>query len=137
MDCKFVTKAESGQTLASNHNSLTTTKQHHQYNHTQQGAFETNPRLWQHQPFAAPPSLPIDDFHLLENPNKYTEDERQLRIKLAAVYRLIELNGWAMGIYNHVTVSVHVFALRVGSHFCRARHFPETAIVKHSKLTRL
>lgn len=50
--------------------------------------------------------LPIDDFHLLENPNKYNEDEKQLRIKLTAVYRLIELNGWSMGIYNHVTVSI-------------------------------
>lgn len=50
--------------------------------------------------------LPIDDFHLLENPNKYGEDEKQLRIKLTAVYRLIELNGWSMGIYNHVTVSI-------------------------------
>lgn len=54
----------------------------------------------------APPTLPIDDFHLLENPNKYGEEEKQLRIKLAAVYRLIEINGWSMGIYNHVTVSI-------------------------------
>lgn len=63
------------------------------------------PQPTTHTPFAAPPLLPIDDFHLLENPNKYGEEERQLRIKVAAVYRLIELNGWAMGIYNHVTVS--------------------------------
>lgn len=53
----------------------------------------------------APPVLPIDDFHLIENPNKYSEEEKQLRIKLAAVYRLIEINGWSMSIYNHVTVS--------------------------------
>lgn len=53
----------------------------------------------------APPTLPINDFHLLENANKYSEEEKQLRIKLAAVYRLIEMNGWSMGIYNHVTVS--------------------------------
>lgn len=51
------------------------------------------------------PALPIDDFHLLENPNKYSEEEKQLRIKLAAVYRLIEIHGWSMAIYNHVTVS--------------------------------
>lgn len=56
----------------------------------------------------APPLLPIDDFHMIDNPNKYSEDEKQLRIKLAAVYRLIEMNGWSMGIYNHVTVSVDV-----------------------------
>lgn len=52
------------------------------------------------------PLLPIDDFHLLENPNKYSDEEKQLRIKLTAVYRLIEQAGWSMGIYNHVTVSV-------------------------------
>lgn len=52
------------------------------------------------------PILPIDDFYLLDNPNKYSDEERQLRIKLTAVYRLIELNGWSMGIYNHVTVSI-------------------------------
>lgn len=52
------------------------------------------------------PLLPIDDFYLLDNPNKYNEDEKQLRIKLTAVYRLIEQNGWSMGIYNHVTVKL-------------------------------
>lgn len=51
------------------------------------------------------PLIPIDDFYLLDNPNKYGDEERQLRIKLTAVYRLIEINGWSMGIYNHVTVS--------------------------------
>lgn len=49
--------------------------------------------------------MPIDDFHMLDNPNKYGDEEKQLRIKLTAVYRLIEINGWSMGIYNHVTVS--------------------------------
>jgi hypothetical protein len=102
MDCKFTTKLnETGQ--------LPTTKvpnHHHTSLHSQPS--DINPRLWQHQPFGAPPSLPIDDFHLTESPNKYSEDERQLRIKLAAVYRLIELNGWSMGIYNHVTVSCQI-----------------------------
>jgi adducin len=76
----------------------------HQYNSHSQ--LEADARQWQHQPFTAPPSLPIDDFYLTENPAKYSEDERQLRTKLAAVYRLIELNGWAMGIYNHVTAKL-------------------------------
>lgn len=58
------------------------------------------------RPFAADPLWPIDDFHLLDNPNKYHDDEKQLRIKLAAVYRLIELHGWSMGIYNHVTAKI-------------------------------
>lgn len=62
----------------------------------------------------APPTLPIDDFHLLENANKYGEEEKQLRIKLAAVYRLIEINGWSMGIYNHVTVSISLLILETG-----------------------
>lgn len=69
----------------------------------------------EHTSSAIPTSLPIDDFDLLENPNKYGEEERQLRIKLAAVYRLIELNGWSMGIYNHVTVSPHTFHLALFS----------------------
>lgn len=81
---------------------------HHQFN--QQAGYQSQPLAqpaqWQHQPFAAPPTLPIDDFHMMENPQKYGDEERQLRIKLAAVYRLIELNGWSMGIYNHVTVSI-------------------------------
>lgn len=64
-----------------------------------------NSKRREYQIPAAPQPLPIDDFDLLETPNKYSDDERQLRIKLAAVYRLIELNGWSMGIYNHVTVS--------------------------------
>lgn len=75
-------------------------------NHTNSHQNQKRPQPTSHTPFASPPTLPIDDFHLLENPNKYSDDEKQLRIKLAAVYRLIELNGWAMGIYNHVTVSV-------------------------------
>lgn len=62
----------------------------------------------------APPTLPIDDFHLLENANKYGEEEKQLRIKLAAVYRLIEINGWSMGIYNHVTVSISLLIPQTG-----------------------
>ena len=68
------------------------------------------PGQWRQQtPVVGPngaPILPIDDFHLLENPPKYSDEERQLRIKLTAVYRLIEQQGWSMGIYNHVTVSL-------------------------------
>uniref|UniRef100_A0A6G1SBT3 Alpha-adducin n=1 Tax=Aceria tosichella TaxID=561515 RepID=A0A6G1SBT3_9ACAR len=100
MDCKFTKMPETGSPIQA------TIKPNHHYSYNLQTQMETNPRLWQHQPFAAPPSLPIDDFHLTENPGKYTEDERQLRIKLAAVYRLIELNGWSMGIYNHVTAKL-------------------------------
>lgn len=70
------------------------------------------PKQLPRQPLVVPPQgaplLPIDDFFLLDNPNKYGEDEKQLRIKVAAVYRLIEQNGWSMGIYNHVTVSINL-----------------------------
>lgn len=50
--------------------------------------------------------LPIDDFNLLPEPDKYSDAEKQLRIKLTSVYRLIELNGWSMGIYNHITAKL-------------------------------
>lgn len=66
---------------------------------------QVTPAINNNQP-SGTPLLPIDDFHLLDNPNKYNEDEKQLRIKLAAIYRLIELNGWSMGIYNHVTAKL-------------------------------
>lgn len=100
MDCTKYTKSnqnEQNEALTNTYNSLPPRLAHHQAQHQwQQSA----------RPFAADPMWPIDDFHLLENPNKYGEEERQLRIKLAAVYRLIELNGWSMGIYNHVTAKL-------------------------------
>merc|ERR1719187_357006 len=37
---------------------------------------------------------------------KYAKGEKVLRCKLAAVYRLIQLQGWTQGIYNHVTARV-------------------------------
>jgi len=37
---------------------------------------------------------------------KYAKGENQLRCKLASVYRLIHLQGWAQGIYNHVTARI-------------------------------
>ncbi|KAG9509463.1 putative ATP-dependent RNA helicase DDX46, partial [Fragariocoptes setiger] len=50
--------------------------------------------------------LPIDDFDYYVDSYKYSDYERQQRIKVSAVYRLIELFGWSMGIYNHVTVKL-------------------------------
>lgn len=50
--------------------------------------------------------LPIDDFYLLDNPNRYCKEEKELRIKLASLYRLIDINGWSMGILNHVTAKL-------------------------------
>ena len=48
--------------------------------------------------------IPINDIRGLEGMN-YSKSEKVLRCKLAAVYRLIDLYGWAQSIYNHVTVS--------------------------------
>lgn len=47
--------------------------------------------------------IPINDIRGLEGMN-YSKSEKVLRCKLAAVYRLIDLYGWAQSIYNHVTV---------------------------------
>merc|ERR1719259_833901 len=57
--------------------------------------------------FAAPShcTLPINDIRGLEGMS-YTKQEKLLRCKLAAVYRLIDLFGWTQNIYNHVTVRV-------------------------------
>lgn len=98
--------------------SMQTLKLHHQSHQQQYPCLQplSQPAQWQHQPFAAPPTLPIDDFHMIENPGKYSEEEKQLRIKLAAVYRLIELNGWSMGIYNHVTAKLEKQAERILIH---------------------
>ncbi|KAI3379279.1 hypothetical protein SNEBB_003830 [Seison nebaliae] len=35
---------------------------------------------------------------------KYSREERNLRIKLASLYRLVEMNKWTTSIYNHITV---------------------------------
>merc|ERR1719361_1230082 len=50
-------------------------------------------------------TLPINDIRGLEGMS-YTKNEKLLRCKLAAVYRLIDIFGWTQNIYNHVTVRV-------------------------------
>ena len=52
-----------------------------------------------------PTVIPINDIRGLEGMN-FSKSEKLLRCKLAAVYRLIDLYGWAQSIYNHVTVSI-------------------------------
>jgi len=49
--------------------------------------------------------IPINDIRGLES-MAYAKGEKQMRCKLAAVYRLIELHGWTQGIYNHVTARI-------------------------------
>lgn len=51
------------------------------------------------------PVIPISDVRGV-NSSVYSKGERILRCKLASVYRLMDLNGWTSGIYNHITVSV-------------------------------
>lgn len=46
---------------------------------------------------------PINDIRGIDG-LKYAKGEKLFRCKLAAVYRLVELYGWSMGIYNHITV---------------------------------
>ena len=51
-----------------------------------------------------PSVIPINDIRGLEGMN-FSKSEKVLRCKLATVYRLIDMYGWAQSIYNHVTVS--------------------------------
>ena len=56
-------------------------------------------------------TLPINDIRGLEGMS-YTKQEKLLRCKLAAVYRLIDLFGWTQNIYNHVTVSIRRIVMK-------------------------
>ncbi|GFO15248.1 Hu-li tai shao [Plakobranchus ocellatus] len=49
--------------------------------------------------------VPVNDLKG-PKPSSYTEGEVQLRCKLAALYRLVELCGWSHGIYNHISARV-------------------------------
>merc|ERR1719350_2276742 len=49
--------------------------------------------------------VPINDIRGIDA-MAYAKGEKQLRCKLAAVYRLINMYGWTQGIYNHVTVRI-------------------------------
>merc|ERR1711936_216897 len=49
--------------------------------------------------------IPINDIRGLEGMS-YTKNEKLLRCKLAAVYRLVDMYGWTQSIYNHISVRV-------------------------------
>ncbi|OQV25945.1 Protein hu-li tai shao [Hypsibius exemplaris] len=49
--------------------------------------------------------VPIADIRGVDALN-YTKGEKLLRCKLAALYRLVDLQGWTQGIYNHITVRI-------------------------------
>jgi len=47
--------------------------------------------------------IPIDDIQDAV-PAGYANGEKEIRCKLAALYRLIDHFGWSQSIYNHITV---------------------------------
>merc|ERR1711981_386549 len=49
--------------------------------------------------------IPINDIRGLEGMS-YTKNEKLLRCKLAAIYRLVDMYGWTQSIYNHISVRV-------------------------------
>ncbi|XP_052770493.1 alpha-adducin-like isoform X4 [Mya arenaria] len=53
----------------------------------------------------APPVIPVADIKGTEAMG-YTKQEKALRCKLAACYRLVDINGWSHSIYNHITARV-------------------------------
>ena len=53
------------------------------------------------------PVIEIDD--LDKKKLNYSESESILRCKLASLYRLVHLNSWTSGIFNHITVSKFLF----------------------------
>ncbi|KAG9508567.1 Protein hu-li tai shao, partial [Fragariocoptes setiger] len=53
-----------------------------------------------------PAIIPINDIRGVDA-LKYDKGERLLRCKVAAVYRLVDLNGWSQSIYNHITARIN------------------------------
>lgn len=49
--------------------------------------------------------IPINDIRGLEGMS-YTKNEKLLRCKLAAAYRLVDMYGWTQSIYNHISVRI-------------------------------
>ena len=47
--------------------------------------------------------IPIDDIGDVEPPG-YVPGEKELRCKLAALYRLMDHFGWTQAVFNHITV---------------------------------
>ena len=48
---------------------------------------------------------PINDIRGLEGMS-YTKNEKALRCRLAAAYRLADLHGWTQGINNHISLRI-------------------------------
>jgi len=54
----------------------------------------------------ASPVIPILDIRGMESLG-YSRQEKILRCKLSACYRLVDLFGWTRGIYNHITARIN------------------------------
>lgn len=52
-------------------------------------------------------TIPINDIRGVDAFN-YAKEEKLLRCKLAAVYRLVDLYGWSQSIYNHISVCLAI-----------------------------
>lgn len=51
------------------------------------------------------PVIPVSDIKGTEAMS-YTKQEKALRCKLAACYRLVDISGWTHSIYNHITARI-------------------------------
>ncbi|EFX68189.1 hu li tai shao-like protein [Daphnia pulex] len=49
--------------------------------------------------------IPVDDIGNIE-PAGYAPGEKELRCKLASLYRLVDHLGWSQSVFNHITVKV-------------------------------
>jgi len=49
--------------------------------------------------------IPVNDIRGLEGMS-YTKNEKLLRCKLAALYRIVDMYGWTQSIYNHISVRI-------------------------------
>ena len=47
--------------------------------------------------------IPVDDIGNVDPPG-YVKGEKELRCKLASLYRLVDHFGWSQAIFNHITV---------------------------------
>lgn len=56
------------------------------------------------------PVIPIDDIGK-NVPKDYAKGEKDLRCKLAALYRLVDHFGWTQSVYNHITVIIYAVLL--------------------------
>lgn len=55
---------------------------------------------------SGPSITPINDIRGVDS-LKYDKNEKLLRCKVAAVYRLVDLHGWSQNIYNHISARLN------------------------------